>query len=35
VVAEWLYSQIETNTSTVLENIRCIQRDALAQQIQG
>jgi len=34
-VAEWLYSQLESSSSTILENIRCIQRDALTRQIQG
>ncbi|XP_054153729.1 acetyl-CoA carboxylase-like isoform X3 [Oppia nitens] len=34
-VAEWLASQLESNSSTVLENIRCIQRDALTRQIVG
>ncbi|CAG2180625.1 unnamed protein product [Oppiella nova] len=34
-VAEWLSTQLETTSSTVIENIRCIQRDALSRQIQG
>ncbi|KAJ6219257.1 hypothetical protein RDWZM_005069 [Blomia tropicalis] len=36
IVAEWLQVQVEsTNSSQVLSNIRCIQRDSLTRQIQG
>lgn len=39
IVAEWLETQIDggstANSSPVLDNIRCIQRDALTRQIQG
>ncbi|KAF7492692.1 hypothetical protein SSS_08750 [Sarcoptes scabiei] len=34
IVAEWLESQLISPSSQVLDNIRCIQRDALARQIQ-
>ncbi|KAI7697872.1 Acetyl-CoA carboxylase [Sarcoptes scabiei] len=35
IVAEWLESQLISPSSQVLDNIRCIQRDALARQIQS
>lgn len=34
IVAQWLESQLKA-PSQVLDNIRCIQRDALTRQIQG
>lgn len=34
-MAEWLWSQLEAPQSTLMENIRCIQRDALSRQIQS
>lgn len=33
-VAEWLHSQLESPTSLVMENIKCLKRDALGRKLQ-